>query len=806
LIKARNRKLSMLLVLAMLMTMFVGIGTASAAATFDSSPVQTDKGVNKTLGTVVVEFDTKFMESDTYSLPAEAGPLAGSVVYGEWLTISLADGAEFQGTPNVAKVSDQNLPIGDTMTGLKVTSYDDVALVLGKLSAQDTIELFVCSKTENPLLVSALELAPAENSDATLKLEFKTIDVTKSSGDIVAQFTSPSGGEFPVMTAQTIATIGSGATTVMVKSVKSIGEDGGAIDTIIILENQKGVFEDEEIIEVKLPKGFTWNEDSVDAAFAAGAWGFAGAEFDMDVDDTGRILYVTVDLDEVPNTIDAAGRVNISSATGEFIEIDVDDTAKFGDILVDITSDKDAVDVEDVKIAVYGDYGIEVVEGTSEEVKAGRGEQELGEFYIEESAAGSLVAGRSLYFELPKGVKWEKTYDEDNNVWVPVIEMEVEDGTGITDPKFTIVKDTSDRKVKVEFMFDGPNSFSDEAVKLLISDMEVKIEPGFEGPIDITVSGRAGAEGTVTVADCIKPITIKAENPTKVEIGAMNQKVADMLIIENVAEAIADGEYNQIEIELPRGIYFSSEPKVEVEAGDLEIDDVELGDSAFNNDGKLVITIDVASGDPSTIRISDVYLTVDRTVPEGNVLAKFLGAEVDEDYYDPDYDDVDGLRSFDAIGDGGSTAFVTWPTDESIGSLEIATTITPSTGGYAEFVIGSNIYSIGGVPYVMDAVPYIKDARSFVPMRYLAEMLGAEIEWSEADQTVTFEGSTEAGKTIVVLTIGSTSYTVNGETMTMDVAPEIVNDRSFLPARFVAEAFGAQVGWNAGSQTVTIVR
>jgi len=40
----------------------------------------------------------------------------------------------------------------------------------------------------------------------------------------------------------------------------------------------------------------------------------------------------------------------------------------------------------------------------------------------------------------------------------------------------------------------------------------------------------------------------------------------------------------------------------------------------------------------------------------------------------------------------------------------------------------------------------------------------------------------------------------------MDVAPEIVNDRSFLPARFVAEAFGAQVGWNAGSQTVTIVR
>ena len=785
-IKARNRKLSMLLVLAMLMTMFVGVGTASAAATFDSSPVQIDKGTDKTLGSVIIEFDTKFMESDTYTLPTEMG---GATVEGEWLSISLSNGAKFQGTPNASFAGDQNLATAMSeshndladMTGLKITSYDNIAMVVGKLTAQDTVEVFVVPGTDT-------------DTDATLKLEFKTIDVTKSSGDINAQFTSPSGGEFPVMTSQTIATIGKGATTVMVKSVKSIGDGGGAIDTIIILENQKGVFEDDEIIEVKLPKGFTWD---VDGAYAAGAWGFAGAQFDTWAD--GRVLYVEVDLNEVPDTIDAAGRVNISSATGGFINIVPDDNAKFGDILVEITSSEDAVDADDVKIAVYGDYGVEVVEGTSEEVKAGRGGQELGEFYIEENAAGSLVAGRSLYFELPKGVKWEKTWNDTDNKWEPVIDMESDDGTGIDNVKFSIVSNTSDRKIKVDFDFNG-ESFSDDATKLLISDMEVKIAPSFEGPIDITVSGKAGAEGTVTVAECIKPITIKAENPTKVEIGAMNQKAADILIIENVDEAIADGEYNRIEIELPRGIYFSSEPTVTVEEGDLEVDDVDVEDSAFNNDGKLVITIDYASSKKSTIRISDVFLTVDRTVPEGNVLAKFLGAEKDEEY------DYDSGIDIDVIGDEGSTAFVTWPTDESIGSLEIATTITPKTGGYAEFVIGSNIYSVGGTPYVMDVVPYITDSRSFVPMRYLAAMLGAEIEWSEADQTVTFEGYTDSGKTTVVLTIGSTSYTVNGETMTMDVAPEIVNDRSFLPARFVAEAFGAQVGWNGATQTVTIVR
>ena len=798
-----NKKVSMLLVLAMLMTMFIGIGTASAA-TFSESPVQTKKGDHKTLGTVNIKLDTWLMESDTYQ-----NDLLGPDSYkGEWLTITL-DGAEFQQNDLIGigtiPAGDQRLAenmedifgipaavIRDMlveMTGLQITTSGNIEFIVGKLSAKDTIELFVVPKEDDG------------DTDANIKLEFKDINVKKSSGDVLAKFTSPSGGEFPLMTVKTIATIGKGSTTVQVKSIKQFGGDGGYIDTIIILENQIGVFEDNEVIKVKLPKGFSWDltvdeelEDDYDKDFAAGAWGFAGEEFKMSED--GRTLSITVDQTKTPNS---AGRVNISSSTGGFVKINVDEnTAKFGDVLVDITSSKDAVDVSDLKIAVYGDYGVEVVEGTKEEVKAGFGEQELGEFYIEEKAAGSMVAGRTLYFELPKGVKWEKDYKDGK--WEPKLKMEVEDGTGITKPTFEIMKNTSDRKIKVDFMFDT-GSFSDEAVKLLISDMEVKIAPSFEGPIEITVTGRAGAEGAVTVAECIKPITIKAENPTKVEIGAMNQKAADILIIENVKEAIAkDGDNNRIEIELPRGVYFSSVPTVAVEEGDLEIDDYDVEDSEHNNDGKLVITIDVESTKASTIRISDVFLTVDRTVPEGSVMAKFVGAKVEEVDLT---ENNNGNVKTDVLGDEGSTAFVTWATDESIGSLEIANTITPSQGGHAKFVIGSNIYEIGGVPFVMEVVPYIKDSRSFVPLRQLAQMLGAEIQWGKDDQTVTL---VKEGETEVVFTIGSTSYNVNGETLTMDVAPEIVNDRSFLPARFAAEAFGAEVGWDEATQTVVIVR
>jgi len=45
---------------------------------------------------------------------------------------------------------------------------------------------------------------------------------------------------------------------------------------------------------------------------------------------------------------------------------------------------------------------------------------------------------------------------------------------------------------------------------------------------------------------------------------------------------------------------------------------------------------------------------------------------------------------------------------------------------------------------------------------------------------------------------------INGASVTMDVAPEITGDRTMLPIRFVAQAFGAQVGWDAATQTVTI--
>lgn len=131
------------------------------------------------------------------------------------------------------------------------------------------------------------------------------------------------------------------------------------------------------------------------------------------------------------------------------------------------------------------------------------------------------------------------------------------------------------------------------------------------------------------------------------------------------------------------------------------------------------------------------------------------------------------------------------------------TPTTPETSTTATFVIGQSAYTLEGVTKSMDAAPYIKNGRTYVPVRYLAYALGIDeggIAWNSETQTVTLikDGTT------VNLVIGSKARNINGVSSWMDVAPEIWEGRTMLPARWVAEAFGATVGWDSTNRTVTI--
>jgi hypothetical protein len=130
-------------------------------------------------------------------------------------------------------------------------------------------------------------------------------------------------------------------------------------------------------------------------------------------------------------------------------------------------------------------------------------------------------------------------------------------------------------------------------------------------------------------------------------------------------------------------------------------------------------------------------------------------------------------------------------------------------------LVNSVVFKIGVPEYVvngqtpgvkMDVAPFIQNDRTFVPVRFLGNALGIDnnsITWDSGAQTVTLA---KAGVT-VKLTVGSNTLYVNSQPVEMDVAPVIREYpawRVYLPARFVAEAFGYAVDWNAAAQSVLI--
>jgi len=100
-----------------------------------------------------------------------------------------------------------------------------------------------------------------------------------------------------------------------------------------------------------------------------------------------------------------------------------------------------------------------------------------------------------------------------------------------------------------------------------------------------------------------------------------------------------------------------------------------------------------------------------------------------------------------------------------------------------------------------DAEPFIdENSRTQVPIRFVGEALGANVSWDGNTKKVTI---TLNGKK-VVLQIGNKNYEVNGQQKQMDTVALLKESRTFVPVRFVSEALGATVKWNANIRTVYI--
>ncbi len=112
-----------------------------------------------------------------------------------------------------------------------------------------------------------------------------------------------------------------------------------------------------------------------------------------------------------------------------------------------------------------------------------------------------------------------------------------------------------------------------------------------------------------------------------------------------------------------------------------------------------------------------------------------------------------------------------------------------------ELVIGKQTYKLNDELKTIDAPPVIVNGTTMVPVRFVAEALGATVGWEDSTQTVSLNDN---GKT-THLTIGVVS---DG----MTVAPYISNSRTMVPLRYVSETLGSSVEWDGNTRTITIYK
>lgn len=125
-----------------------------------------------------------------------------------------------------------------------------------------------------------------------------------------------------------------------------------------------------------------------------------------------------------------------------------------------------------------------------------------------------------------------------------------------------------------------------------------------------------------------------------------------------------------------------------------------------------------------------------------------------------------------------------------------------------KFYINKNEYYINGKKLPMDAAPVVKNGRTFIPVRYLTDALGAKAHWNDSARLTTISYN---GKTIN-LKIDSGQALINGTSVAIDpenpaVAPIIAPPgRTMLPLRFIAENLACEVKWNAETGEIKITQ
>lgn len=712
-IKMRNRRIALLLVLAMLATMFIGVGTASAATT------------NSVVGATPTFSSTSAASNNLAKINIKATD-AANIVSGDTFVLTLPSGVEWYSST------------GDSVNGA-------VAVNMGITTSPAT--LTATTKWISSTVMNVTIQNNGASADDYIQLTPHVRITSVGSGEIKVNLAAP--GTAIAQGDYTVGLFSTKSVTATALTTPTVGAGNARVLGIIrVIENSMDSVATGNTIIVKLPAGVTWNS-ATPTATSSNNQTLTGVATVGD-----RTATFTVN-----NTATSIGIYDIN------VVADVSSTdAKMGDITANLSGTANASG--DIVIGKYADYSADVTVATAKAVTAGKDDQDTATITVKENIAGSLVPNRTISFTLPENVRWASSV-----VSGPTLTLAAGDSIW-TPAKGTL----SNSRRTATFTLANTASTSAAELKL-DTDKKIDIAANVSGDIKVTVGGTAGVTGEVVIANCAKLVTITSvptDIKTGVQNQAAGDIVITEGAKEAIAKATS---HDTITLTAPTGVTFGAVPTVTVTSGNLEIDTVSKDGAVVTIKTKatsttpstitvsgivLTATRDVPEG-PIDISLAGNAImqnatafdnvtsagsaTVAKVVTPADVLvnnesdfvvgaSKYTlnGKEVDA--FAPSY--IKDSRTYLAIRDIGAAcgidqSNILWDGTNS--------TVTMMKGDkVVQLKIGSKSILINGAAVTIDVAPEVGPSnRTMLPAAFVAQAFGATASFDPVTNTVTIK-------------------------------------------------------------------
>ena len=523
---------------------------------------------------------------------------------------------------------------------------------------------------------------------------------------------------------------------------------------------------------------------------------------------SGNFEFVTSTIEESDfSFLNSDAKVKITDKDKDTIKFTISDLEK--DQLTKLTIS--GIDIKTTKKCNAGDKATITVSSKSFDsvkLEAARMVEEAVTYTVEDEEVPTIWAGKN----------YAKDSADDTNT----LEVAIEENTGdilntsrkatftfpegieVVDAEFDGVKQGTfkyeiDENVVTIWNY-GEKAESDE------TDMQVKFllnaAPTFSGDVKVTLGGEFD-DVELKVATVKAPYTVEAKT-SEVLIDYRYVPVNEIVITEAEEGLLEDGDVIALQVEK---MDFEDAGSYEVTTGDLDVD-VTINDGK-NDVAQLEVEVKDESTEASTVTISGLELYLDRTLPVGGYALQNVKADNILWENSTDKKGEDDKDSYEYVPEANQASNGLFKYKEVTCNDKYVEVVTSgrdnddsTTNRKIVITIGATTMAVGTQTITLDTPAYI-NAENYteLPLRAVSEAFGATVGWDDPSNTVTIM----MGQRIVSMTIGSKTMYINGTPVQMNTAPEITNERTFVPVRDLANALGiSKIDWNEASQTVTL--